>query len=89
MPDALLGPPGRRDAKRCTRASSHGRASALLPLKPICGTPGGPLCCCGFSALGALTALADTYISAELKGNKQAQDIKAGVGSLGGLKKSL
>lgn len=33
--------------------------------------------------------LTDFRISAELKGNKQAQDIKAGVGSLGGLKKSL
>lgn len=35
------------------------------------------------------TLLTLTSISAELKGNKQAEDIKAGMGSLGGLKKSL
>lgn len=44
-------------------------------------------------AFGALTTttttIANSYISAELKGNKQAEDIKAGMGSLGGLKKSL
>ncbi|KAK7738644.1 hypothetical protein SLS63_001981 [Diaporthe eres] len=31
----------------------------------------------------------EDFVDSELKGNKQAQDIKAGVGSLGGLKKSL
>lgn len=40
-------------------------------------------------ALTTATLLTLTCISAELKGNKQAEDIKAGVGSLGGLKKSL
>lgn len=30
-----------------------------------------------------------TCITAELKGNQQADEIKAGVGSLGGLKKTL
>lgn len=76
-----------------TRASSHDVAFPLLSLKPMCGTPGRPLCCCEISAFGALTTIttnfANSYISAELKGNKQAEDIKAGMGSLGGLKKSL
>ncbi|POS77209.1 hypothetical protein DHEL01_v204406 [Diaporthe helianthi] len=31
----------------------------------------------------------EDFVDSVLKGNKQAQDIKAGVGSLGGLKKSL
>ncbi|KAI3398824.1 hypothetical protein diail_8515 [Diaporthe ilicicola] len=31
----------------------------------------------------------EDFADSELKGNKQAQDIKSGVGSLGGLKKSL
>ena len=49
-----------------------------------------PKRCCEASALGELiTTLLTFYFAAELKGNKQAQDIKAGVGSLGGLKKSL
>lgn len=64
----------------------------MLFLKPICATPGEPLCCCEISASGSKHHhLADSLasISAELKGNKQAEDIKAGVGSLGGLKKSL
>lgn len=64
----------------------------LLFLKPICGTPEGPFAVVEFPPSGALattTLLTLTSISAELKGNKQAEDIKAGVGSLGGLKKSL
>ncbi|KAJ4389691.1 hypothetical protein N0V93_007163 [Gnomoniopsis smithogilvyi] len=31
----------------------------------------------------------EDFLDSELKGNQQASDIKAGVGSLGGLKKSL
>ncbi|KAG8168187.1 hypothetical protein KVR01_003876 [Diaporthe batatas] len=31
----------------------------------------------------------EDFVDSELKGNQQAQDIKAGMGSLGGLKKSL
>jgi hypothetical protein len=55
-----------------------------------CGTLGGPTSgVINFAPPKLLTAFADRSITAELKGNQQAQDIKAGVSSLGGLKKGL
>lgn len=57
------------------------------------GTPGGgpfaPALLENFRLESLHHDITNSSISAELKGNKQAEDIKAGMGSLGGLKKSL
>lgn len=57
------------------------------------GTPGGgpfaPALLENFRLESLHHDITNSSVSAELKGNKQAEDIKAGMGSLGGLKKSL
>lgn len=83
-----------RMRRGCARGfSSHGLPLLSLPPAHVWNA-GKPLCLNAvvkFPPLGHSPPpnFADSCIAAELKGNKQAQDIKAGVGSLGGLKKSL
>lgn len=75
--------------------SSHGFTSTVSSSSPCVERREAPLClnaAVKFRLRGTRhypPTFADSCITAELKGNKQAEDIKAGVGSLGGLKKSL